>query len=244
MHGISLREDAWLGDRLGRKAFHADIAADGWDPQAAARLLAPALRGESVFVDVSVDAARLDVVRGCEDLGFRVADTNLRFERLGAPPRRDCPMRPRPARPEDRDGVTALARRAFTSSRFHRDPLLSKDCADAVKAAWAANFFAGQRGDGLLVAEADGQVAGFLLYLCRQGMMVIDLVAVDAPWRAMGLGTSLVAEAFAASGQAGLVVGTQAANLPALRLYQSLGFRLAGVKYVLHHHGNQHAYRA
>ena len=244
MHGISLREDEWLGDKLGRKAFHVEIPEGVWDQREAARQLAPALRAASVFVDVSVDAGRLDVVRACEDLGFRVADTNLRFERLGSPPRKDCRMGPRPARPEDREGVTALARRAFANSRFHRDPFLSKDCADAVKAAWAANFFAGRRGDGLLVAEADGQVAGFLLYLCRQGMMVIDLVAVDAPWRAMGLGTSLVAEAFAASGQTGLVVGTQAANLPALRLYQSLGFRLAGVQYVLHHHGNQHAYWA
>lgn len=244
MHEISLREDEWLGARLGRRAFHVLFPEKGWNRGEAERRFAPVLGAEGVFVDASVDAACLDVVRDCEDLGFRLADTNLRFERLGPPPQGNCPLAPRPARPEDREGVAALARRAFICSRFHRDPFLSQDRADEVKAAWAANFFSGRRGDGLMVAEADGQVAGFLLYLNRQGMMVIDLVAVDAPWRAMGLGTRLVAEAFGVSGQTGLVVGTQAANLPALRLYQSLGFRLAGVQYVLHHHGKQHAHRA
>ena len=243
MHEISLKEDAWLSARLGRRAFHAVFSEQGWDRGEAARRFSPVLGAEGVFVDVSVDAACLEVVRDCEDMGFRLADTNLRFERQGPPPRGNCPIAPRAARPEDREGVAALARRAFVCSRFHRDPLVPKDRADEVKALWAANFFAGQRGDGLMVAEADGQVAGFLLYLIRQGMMVIDLVAVDAPWRGMGLGTRLTAEAFAVSGQAGLAVGTQAANLPALRLYQSLGLRLAGVKHVLHHHGKQHAHR-
>ena len=35
----------------------------------------------------------------------------------------------------------------------------------------------------------------------------------------------------------GLRVGTQAANTPSVRLYESLGFRLSQAQFVLHHHG-------
>ncbi len=34
-----------------------------------------------------------------------------------------------------------------------------------------------------------------------------------------------------------LVVGTQAANTPSVRLYEGLGFRLTSAQLVLHHHG-------
>jgi ribosomal protein S18 acetylase RimI-like enzyme len=42
---------------------------------------------------------------------------------------------------------------------------------------------------------------------------------------------------------AAIVVGTQAANIPSVRLYESLGFRLRSSQYVLHHHGKGQACR-
>jgi hypothetical protein len=36
----------------------------------------------------------------------------------------------------------------------------------------------------------------------------------------------------------GMLVGTQAANVASLRLYESLGFRMRDAKFVLHHHGS------
>lgn len=40
----------------------------------------------------------------------------------------------------------------------------------------------------------------------------------------------------------GYGVGTQAANVAAVRLYESLGFRLSQASFVLHHHGRGGSY--
>jgi hypothetical protein len=41
----------------------------------------------------------------------------------------------------------------------------------------------------------------------------------------------------------GFRVGTQAANAPSVRLYESLGFRFRDAQFVLHHHGHGRPYR-
>jgi GNAT superfamily N-acetyltransferase len=139
--------------------------------------------------------------------------------------------------------VEAIAGSAFRYSRFHLDPQIPKSLADKVKAVWAGNWFAGQRGDGMVVAEDAGQVAGFLQLLWSgEQCLVIDLVAVRPQSARKGLSRAMIGFAQAngtgdARRAAGMIVGTQAANVPSVRLYESLGFRLRQTKFVLHHHG-------
>ena len=65
----------------------------------------------------------------------------------------------------------------------------------------------------------------------------IDLVGVAIEQQRSGVGRALVRQ-FAAhySGCAQIIVGTQAANVPSLRMYEGLGFRAARSTYVLHRH--------
>ena len=227
----ALAPDLWLQSLLQRPCFTltSDWTSDG--------LLAELPRGR-VFVSAKVPVAPLDESLTLQELGFHVVDTALTFEATDLAEAND--RRIRPARAEDREAVQAIARGSFRSSRFHLDPALSGD-ADRIKAAWADNYFAGQRGDILLVAEQRGDVVGFLQALrTADGALAIDLIAVKDAASGQGLARAMIARLARerlSERPPLLLAGTQAANLRACRLYESLGFRLAAAKTVLHFHG-------
>ena len=196
------------------------------------------MKRSNIFLDIQVDASWITLSRACEAAGFRLADTRVQLSRQGTPDVRHPALgRLRAARAEDRDAVAGLAARSLRGSRFHQDPFIASELADGLKAAWAVNYFTGRRGDGMVVADTEEGVAGFLLFLRRNGTMVIDLIAVDAAVRGAGLGTGLVAFACGEARLQSLSVGTQAGNTTSLRFYQSLGFRVERICHVFHHHG-------
>ena len=229
-----LTADAWLGDILGRRAWL--VAPQGATPMS--ELRKPGLQ----FATAKVDAADTGAAAALQVSGFRVVDTALTLEAESPAPGK-ISAGVRFARPQDRSAVEAIAASAFRYSRFHLDPQIPKPLADKVKVAWAGNWFNGQRGDGMVVAEDGGEVAGFLLLIwAGDARLVIDLIAVRAQSERKGLARAMIGFAQAngtgdARQPAGMVVGTQAANVPSVRLYESLGFRLRQAKFVLHHHG-------
>lgn len=244
MAAMTIKPDAWLGERLGRPAAHLLLGPEPVGPDAANEALGPYRRLPDAFVDASVDAARADGILACARAGLVLADTNLRLTRdsgLVFPERPGLAIRQ--ARPGDRAAVEHIAATSFRLSRFHRDPVFPAGLADALKAAWAGNYFAAARGNGMAVAETGQGVAGFLLYLLKDREMIIDLVAVEAAHRGQGIGAGLVAAAGRQSGARRLVTGTQAVNVGAVRFYENLGFRLAGASHVFHFHGNWHVHR-
>ncbi len=129
-----------------------------------------------------------------------------------------------------------IAEREYDVSRFHLDPAIPDDVARSIKREWVANYFTGARGDRMLVAEHDGEVAGFQLVLDTPAAAIIDLIAVAATARGQRLGSSLVCSLAKSSPGRSVQAGTQVANLPALRLYERLGFMVAQTQFVLHRH--------
>jgi ribosomal protein S18 acetylase RimI-like enzyme len=222
-----VREDAWLAERLEMPVLTFEV---GDDPTAVAREVserAPAFAQAKVAcVDVRTAAA-------LQDAGFRVVDVNVSLS---------CPTRPGAsenvdeAGEADREAVLDLAERHFTVSRFHRDPAIAPAVAATIKRDWAAAYFAGERGERLLVARRGGRPVGFLGVLAPEsGVRVIDIVAVDAAERGSGAGSSLVA-ALLGSFEGRVDVGTQIANTGALRFYERMGFQVTDTRYVLHLH--------
>lgn len=222
--------DAWLSGLLGKPCH---VLASGHES-----VVPGDLPPGPCLVWTSLKADRHEVLARLQSVGFRVVATALSLERE-AEPLDMGPVRVRFARPQDEDAVRGVARQSFAHDRFHADPLIGDQAAGRVKAAWAANFFAGRRGDWMVVSEREGLVEGFLQLLAApDGAVVIDLVAVAGPPRGLGAARSMVA--FAASNcrgaWAGLRVGTQVGNAPAMRLYQGLGFRFVSASYSLHLH--------
>jgi|HubBroStandDraft_6_1064221.scaffolds.fasta_scaffold09020_2 ribosomal protein S18 acetylase RimI-like enzyme len=239
--GFTVHPDAWLTGILDRPAFRVDTVDTpwcGWKTR---------LQSDDLFVTAKLGADQVAEAGLLQDLGFRTIDTALTFEAsaLTAPA---ADPRVRFACAEDRAAVAQLAGSAFVFSRFHLDPAIPTWLAHRVKAAWAENFFAGKRGDGMVVAEHAGTVAGFLQLLWSPGdVLVIDLIAVAPRSARSGLARAMIG--FAAVNGVGdqrrprsFRVGTQAANTPSVRLYESLGFRLSQAQFVLHHHGRSGPY--
>lgn len=229
----ALHDDAWLSGLMGVRCRHLSV------PGVAADI--PDLAGEAGFIDAKAPAARVDLVNRLEDGGFRLIDVNLRLvlPAGAAPAAAVAPaIEVRFAQPGDRDGVAALARGAFRWDRFHRDPHIPPGVADSIKAAWAANFFAGARGDWMVTAVCGGTVAGFLQLLGGSGDgLTIDLIATGQEWRGRGVARAMIAFA-AAQCRPGVpvITGTQAANEESLRLYQRMGFQVTAASYILHRH--------
>ena len=164
-------------------------------------------------------------------------DTNVRFAR---DLRRDAPQPAagvRMAMPADETAVADVALAGFGYSRFHLDPRVPRDAADRIKGDWVRSWFAGRRGDAMLVAEVDGRVAGFCQLLRTDDAAVIDLIAVARLARGRGVARAMLRAVDALPWEVERVeVGTQVANVPSVRLYESDGFRLVGAEYVLHRH--------
>jgi ribosomal protein S18 acetylase RimI-like enzyme len=226
--GFALERDAWLSTLLDRPALRLVAATDG------EAVLPPG----AFFATAKLPAEDVAEASRLVDAGFRVVDTALTFSAAAGAIAADDTALLRPAKPDDRAAVAALARYGFRFSRFHLDPHIPPAVAGRIKAAWAENFFAGRRGDAMIVATVDGAVAGFLLLLkAPNNRLIIDLIAVAAQCRGRGLARAMISRAARMMAAAELVVGTQAANTPSVRLYEGLGFRLIGAQLVLHHHG-------
>ena len=175
--------------------------------------------------------------------GFFPVDVAVTLSRPPSPPlpgSAPCPVAP--AEPEHREGVLAIAETAIRGSRFHLDPLVPDAVADRIKREWSDNCLRGARGVGMTVALSGGAVSGFLAAVeTRRGGLrarAIDLVAVHPDRQGRGIGRALV-DAFVrehAPHADLLLVGTQAANVRSLRLYEERGFRVAETQLVLHLH--------
>ena len=179
---------------------------------------------------------------------FYIVDVNVTLERwLTRLPDRSEPrsIHVREIQPAEYEAVLGIAATCFVYSRFHLDPLIPNDLANAIKRQWINSYCHHQRGEQLLIAARDDRPIGFLAVLATmvQGKVarVIDLIGVDKAHQGQGVGRDLV-EFFIHDSvdRANLVrVGTQAANIPSIRLYETCGFKLAETTYVLHAHVRQ-----
>ena len=192
------------------------------------------------FVSCRIPDDQTALASALEDFGFRRIETQLGYR---------CSLEPVPdaagsdrvvrARDADENSCVEIARRAFIYDRFHSDPLIDQEKADALKARWTQNSFRG-RADACLVIpdEATSTAAGFVLCMRKGEDAVIDLIAVDPDHHGEGLGKALVAGALAHyRGQAdAMQVGTQDTNHRSIALYESMGFVLQEKMATYHWH--------
>jgi ribosomal protein S18 acetylase RimI-like enzyme len=238
-----IREDAWLAERVGRPVF--TVAVDDGVP-AAEEIEAHAAQHAPAFYQARVPAERPEAAAALTAAGFAVVNVTVTLARKPAPvPDAPGGFEVRNASVEADGGTLDIAERAFTSTRFHLDPLIPANVANRIKRDWAENSLTGGRGDGMLVAVRDDAPVGFLASLStetdRGRTRVIDLIAVAEEARGSGAGRALVTSfvAGARDGYDEVLVGTQAANPAATRFYERLGFTTLSSAYDLHLHAGE-----
>lgn len=241
---VTVDADAWLASIFRRPVFKVSFPA-------ATEIAAP-LTSESVFQPAKpafyyakVPTRRVTQVSALTRLGFSVVDVNVTLERPASASLPEVQQRTvtvRDGLSEQREAILAIAESCFVYSRFHLDPQIPDTIANAVKRDWVNNYYTRQRGDRLFVAETEGRPVGFLAAI--RGLVgndrawIIDLMGVHRGYQRRGVGLRLV-ETFVRErpADAGVVrVGTQAANVPSISLYEKCGFHVADTTYVLHAH--------
>jgi ribosomal protein S18 acetylase RimI-like enzyme len=175
-----------------------------------------------------------DVARVSElaSAGLRVVNTGITLGRDAGDVEAPADVEVRMGEPARDADAAKIARSAFSFDRFHLDPDVPDAVADRIKHDWVENALAGNRGDHVLVAVREGEVAGFLVVVVDGGRSTVDLMAVHSDHRGRGAGRALAARFLAGAERAEVV--TQAANTRATRFYEGLGFRAVRATYDMH----------
>lgn len=238
---LQIRPDAWLSGILRRPVFRLDIPVEA--KNFAAELGAHAAEHAHAFYYAKVDTNRTDIVRELGLAGGYVVDVNVTF-RLDRPSLLKSPedVSVGQSTEADHHELLDVAGSTFEYTRFHLDPLIDVELAHAIKREWVRNYCSGQRGDRLFSARLGGKAVGFLAALRHESgghsAAIIDLIGVGRAARRRGVGAALIhafVEHYHSSADE-LIVGTQVANIPSMRMYERAGFSIAKSQYVVHLH--------
>jgi ribosomal protein S18 acetylase RimI-like enzyme len=242
---LRVEKDQWLSDVLGVSSWKVSgIEADTPPAEIKAGLLEYAGLG-SAFFSARIGTADVRAVTNAARSGFVAVDVNVTFDWDNGPPVNsvtgNSDMTIETAGAGDAKAIEEIAAHCFAFSRFHLDPAIGLGRANDVKRQWARNACRG-RASAIYVARKQNDVVGFLAVL-ESGSVgrkdaIIDLVGVDKGHQGQGAGRAL-SRTFVDQWHAradSLRVGTQISNIPAMRLYESIGFRVAETSYILHAH--------
>jgi hypothetical protein len=237
--GVPMGRIDYVLASAGATAEHVDAAVTG--SLDAARLAG--LR----HITARVDVADLRTLGILEARGFRTMDALVTYIMR---PKKDAHPEVRPlgaireATPGDGRDILDITEEAYRGyrGRFHLDPHLPDDRADAFYVEWARQCIAGRMADTVLVADdGSGRILGFLAYRRRE-----PVSSLAAPVFGGGLGasrsdgvgayTGLIQAGSMRAHAAGAVseCQTQNYNFAVVRVYESAGFHYVRAEYTLH----------
>lgn len=249
---MKIIEDGWLTSIFGYPVFKVGVLSQNPEDNNSAESFAGLSRhiaGQSqalYYAKVSTD--EVGYVRKLSDTGFYAVDVNVTFGMDAEPSSNPS----KPAEPSSchiseasRDHyweILDIAASSFRFSRFHLDPLIPEAVANRIKHDWVLSYTTKSRGDKLFAALQDGKPVGFLAAIAGESegasIRTIDLIGVKKSHQGQGIGRTLSAffVDYYKNKCDRLIVGTQVANIPSMRLYQKMGFSIINSQYVLHSH--------
>ena len=246
----SLRPLTWDSEQLGILAARIDylVAEGSYDEQLRLKeallehILWEAYERGFHHLSARVDASDFSSLHALECAGFVTVDTIMTFamdfaKQQPRQPRHDFEIRL--AHASDADKVAALAKHAFVYDRFHVDPFIDRERADALHAAWLRDSCLGKSADAVLLAESEGNLLGFTSCAVqhdtpgRLGRKVGTVLMVASAEHARGRGvahaTMMAATQWMRRKGCDVVEGgTQVCNVPSARMFRRCGFSYIG----------------
>jgi ribosomal protein S18 acetylase RimI-like enzyme len=246
---MEIIDDGWLTNIFGYPVFRIDVSApDEPTSQIAGLIKRHASERPTSFYYAKVDTKHIEVVRQLGSAGLYVVDVNVTFSidvkvpSSGSVPGETAALSIREVEDVDHDAVLKIAGTCFRYSRFHLDPLVPLAVANRIKRDWIESYIKKRRGERLFAALKNNMPVGFLAVIesstnGRPGY-TIDLIGVAPDSQGQGIGRALTLFFIDHYQERAthLRVGTQAANIPSMRLYQKLGFFVSQTQYVMHGH--------
>jgi len=239
---IKIIPDDWLTKIINKEAYKITFTRNNSQPETQNHLniLNQTIEKTPIFCYSKIPVVETDIITLIEKTGFHLVDTNITLDKLVIKKTKlqgNCQLRY--ATPDDEKQIAEIARNNFQYSRFHLDPLFSKEIANAIKAEWTCNYFRGKRGNAMVVAIIDNHIVGFLqlIYGHQKKQIIIDLIAVNSDYRGKYIATDMIVYTEKNAGEfTDIIVGTQIANVASLRLYERLGFKIFDSRYIFHYH--------
>ncbi|HUE89600.1 MAG TPA: hypothetical protein VMO26_26275 [Vicinamibacterales bacterium] len=251
-HSVAVgRTLAWDSAFFGLPMARLDyLLAAGGDPDhRALGAYLDAMRARDVrHVSARADVADIQLTTLLEAHGFRLMDALVTYTTR---PRKEPPNPVREVgvirdfRAEDGDELVRIATEAYRGfrGRFHLDPHIPDERADAFYVEWARQSVAMTMADTMLVSEgAGGQLLGFLGFRRREPVSSVGGVPVfggglgacrtDTPGAYAGLIRAGTLWAHARDGVA--ECQTQNYNFPTIRIYEAVGAHYVRAEYTLH----------
>jgi len=194
-------------------------------------------RGQRVrFLIARCPAEELAIAQALEGAGCRLMDVlayYLRDLQKTPIPSDASPVLIRPARAEDVEAVTSIARASFKGylGHYHADPRLDREACDEVYVSWAQrSCVSRQVADEVIVAEDAGVLVGFLTLgrnSAEEGRAVLSGVAPAA--RGKGIFRSFMVRGMEWSREWGarrMAYSTQITNIAGQKVVTRLGFEI------------------
>jgi len=194
---------------------------------------------ENYFVFSKISTNAVSIWQCLEKVHFKLIDTNVKFELHGnifSKKKQQKDIKICFAEKKHQKVAGKIARDNFIYSRFHLDPLIDNDIASKIKQNWVENYFLGKRGDKMVLALLNDKPVGFLQLIIKDRELFIDLIGVDKIAQGRGVASTMIQFASKNIKRSCIKAGTQIGNMPSIKLYQKLGFVLAGSDYVFHYH--------
>lgn len=214
-------------NRLVWDSGHFGVAIARADPGAALDGELAVARAEGIdCLYASAPAAEVQRIAGLVRAGGRLVDLRVELERAGESEGDEGVRR---ATDADAEHVERAAASLAPYSRFSRDGRFAAERVAEMYRLWASRLLA----EGVVVVPEGGK-GGMVAVSTGDGEVRLDLVYVDPGASGHGLGAALVRGALAAAGASRARVATQAGNVAALRLYESLGFRAFTSEAIVH----------
>lgn len=195
------------------------------------RVAGEASRRRLDLIYLHVDGAAPAAIQAAVEHGGRLVDVRTRLTASAIAPAATPAVPARLATGDDEARVRLAAERLAPTSRFWADPAFPSEQVVEMYRRWSRRCLTG---GVVAVPQARDVVAMVGAVVGADDTARVELVYVDSAAAGRGLGGTLVTAAVEALGRPRAEVSTQAGNVPALRLYEALGFRTAEMTALVH----------
>lgn len=128
--------------------------------------------------------------------------------------------------------VSEISKKSYKMSHFYFNEELDIEKVDELYCNWVKNKY--KQGQKIYVHKKNEIIQGFLLVKENDKEAIIELIAVDEKFRGQNVAKNLIEFFFNENLLKKSFVGTQISNIAAIRLYESMGYKIEKFTHIFH----------